>query len=122
MKYLLDADVFIRAKNLHYGMDFCPAFWDWLVDANQNGKVFSIKKVKDELEAGNDELAQWASSLDNGFFLNPDQGVIQAMGMVSNWVDKNNYTPAAKNTFFQVADYWLVAHALAGGFAVVTHE
>lgn len=25
MAYLLDADVFIRAKNLHYGFDFCPA-------------------------------------------------------------------------------------------------
>jgi hypothetical protein len=31
MAYLLDADVFIRAKNLHYGLDFCPAFWDWLM-------------------------------------------------------------------------------------------
>ena len=25
MAYLLDANVFIQAKNLHYGMDFCPA-------------------------------------------------------------------------------------------------
>ena len=31
MAYLLDTDVFIRAKNLRYGFDFCPAFWDWLV-------------------------------------------------------------------------------------------
>ena len=29
MAYLLDANVFIQAKNLHYGLDFCPAFWDW---------------------------------------------------------------------------------------------
>jgi hypothetical protein len=29
--HLLDANVFIQAKNLHYGLDFCPAFWDWLV-------------------------------------------------------------------------------------------
>jgi hypothetical protein len=28
MAYLLDANVFIQAKNLHYGLDFCPAFWD----------------------------------------------------------------------------------------------
>ena len=27
MAYLLDANVFIQAKNLHYGLDFCPAFW-----------------------------------------------------------------------------------------------
>ena len=26
-RYLLDANVFIQAKNLHYGFDFCPAFW-----------------------------------------------------------------------------------------------
>ena len=25
MSYLLDANVFIQAKNLHYGIDFCPA-------------------------------------------------------------------------------------------------
>lgn len=32
MSYLLDANVFIQAKNLHYGLDFCPAFWQWLID------------------------------------------------------------------------------------------
>jgi hypothetical protein len=26
MAYLLDANVVIQAKNLHYGFDFCPAF------------------------------------------------------------------------------------------------
>ena len=31
MAYLLDANVFIQAKNLHYGLDFCPAFWEWLI-------------------------------------------------------------------------------------------
>ena len=31
MAYLLDANVFISAKNLHYGFDFCPAFWDWII-------------------------------------------------------------------------------------------
>jgi hypothetical protein len=24
MAYVLDANVFIQAKNLHYGLDFCP--------------------------------------------------------------------------------------------------
>jgi len=30
--------------------------------------------------------------------------------------------PAAVSTFLQVADYYLVAHALAHGHTVVTHE
>ena len=38
MAYLLDADVFIRAKNLHYGFDFCPAFWEWLIAQAQAGE------------------------------------------------------------------------------------
>jgi hypothetical protein len=29
MPYLLDSNIFIQAKNLHYSFDFCPAFWDW---------------------------------------------------------------------------------------------
>jgi hypothetical protein len=57
MAYLLDANVFIQAKNLHYGMDFCPAFWAWLTKQNEAGQVFSIEKVADELVAGDDELA-----------------------------------------------------------------
>lgn len=60
MSYLLDADVFIRAKNLHYGMDFCPAFWDWLVDRSEGGVVWSVERAGDEVQAGGDELADWA--------------------------------------------------------------
>ncbi|MBM3748675.1 MAG: DUF4411 family protein, partial [Acidobacteria bacterium] len=59
MGYLLDANVFIQAKNLHYGLDFCPAFWDWLVVQNEAGQVFSIERVRDEIEACADELAAW---------------------------------------------------------------
>ena len=44
MTYLLDADVFIRAKNLHYGLDFCPAFWEWLTVKHRAGNVYSVEK------------------------------------------------------------------------------
>ena len=71
MAYLLDANVFIQAKNLHYGLDFCPAFWDWLIENNRSGKVFSIEKVGDELNAVADELADWAKNRGEGFFLEP---------------------------------------------------
>lgn len=58
MAYLLDADVFIKAKNLHYGFDFCPAFWDWLVAENARGNLFSIEKVGDELHGIADDLSE----------------------------------------------------------------
>jgi hypothetical protein len=122
MAYLLDADVFIQAKNLHYGLDFCPAFWDWLIHANAAKRVFSIEKVGDEIEAGADELAVWAAERGPGFFLKPDTAVLPAFGSVSAWTAGQGYEPAAVNTFLQMADYYLVSHALAHGFTVVTHE
>ena len=82
MAYLLDANVFMAAKNLHYGMDFCPAFWDWLVREHQAGKVFSIEKVGDELMGGDDELARWALAQPNDFFLKPGSAAVTALGTV----------------------------------------
>lgn len=123
MAYLLDADVFISAKNLHYGFDFCPAFWDWLVREHEAGKVFSIDKVRDELRAGGDELTQWIARLPTGFFLSPDDATLQALGTVANWVNNHaDYEAAAKATFLGGADYYLVAQALAKGHVVVTRE
>lgn len=122
MAYLLDANAFIQAKNLHYGLDFCPAFWDWLVKENSAGRLYSIEKVGDELEAGGDELAAWASARGTGFFLKPDAAMLPALGTVSTWATSQQYEPAAVNTFLQKADYYLVAHALAHRHTVATHE
>jgi len=122
MAYLLDANVFIQAKNLHYGLDFCPAFWDWLIATNAAQKVFSIEKVGDEIEAGGDELATWAALRGPGFFLKPDAAMLPGLGSVSTWATGQGYEPAAVNTFLQIADYYLVAHALTHGHTVVTHE
>ena len=122
MAYLLDADVFIRAKNLHYGFDFCPAFWDWLVQQNQAGAVYSIEKVGDELRAGNDALAQWAAARGRSFFMSPDAALFPALRDVSAWAMGQRYVQSAITTFFQVADYYLVAQARSGQHTVVTHE
>lgn len=122
MAYLLDANVFIQAKNLHYGFDFCPAFWDWLSRANEAGSVFSIEKVGSELRAGSDPLAEWAEAKGSAFFLSPDSSVLPALTRVSAWAAGQSFTPAAVSTFLDVADYWLVAQGLAGTHVVVTHE
>ncbi|MDP1750747.1 MAG: DUF4411 family protein [Reyranella sp.] len=122
MAYLLDANVFIQAKNLHYGLDFCPAFWDWLVAKNAAGHVRSIEKVGDEIAAVADELSVWAAARGAGFFVKPDAAVLPALATVSTWATGQKYEPVAVGTFLQVADYYLVAHALAHGDTVVTHE
>ncbi len=122
MTYLLDANVFMSASRLHYGLDFCPAFWDWLIKSNENDRVFSIERVANEVQAGEDALAEWASHRGPEFFLKPDTDLQPALGTVASWATRQQYEPAAISTFFQVADYYLVAHALAHGHVVVTHE
>lgn len=61
--YLLDANVFITAKNLHYGFDFAPGFWDWLDQEHSNERVRSTEQVRHELLAGSDKLGDWAKHL-----------------------------------------------------------
>jgi len=47
---------------------------------------------------------------------------------VDRWAEEHQfangqrYAAVARNTFLQVADYYLVAQAKAGGHVVVTHE
>lgn len=123
MAYLLDANVFIQAKNLHYGFDFCPAFWEWLIATNEAQHVFSIEKVGDEVQAIEDELSEWAAARGVGFFLPLEPNVIPSLTVVSNWAaNGGRYEPGAVSGFLQVADYYLVACAHAGTHIVVTHE
>jgi hypothetical protein len=122
MAYLLDANVFIQAKNLHYGFDFCPAFWDWIDKAHDKGAVYSVDSVRTELIAGNDDLAAWANQRAGGFFLSPDAATVPSLQAMSTWATSAGYDPAAVTTFLQIADYYLVSQAHALQHIVVTHE
>ena len=47
-------------------LDFCPAFWEWLIAGNQAKRVFNIEKICDEIAAGDDELSEWAAERGDG--------------------------------------------------------
>ncbi len=122
MAYLLDSDVFIQAKNLHYGFDFCPAFWEWIDQQHAAGVAFSVERVKDELVGGGDELSEWAADRGADFFLPPVQETLPSLRTVSSWANGADYEQAAVSIFLQAADYYLVAQAHAHEHIVVTHE
>ena len=122
MAYLLDANVFISAKNNHYGFEFCPAFWDWLDTAHAAGVVHSVDRVYDELIERGDDLSDWARAR-RGFFVALTADDVRAVAEVNRWAnDSTDYDPAAKAEFADAADSFLVAQAYAGGHTVVTHE
>ncbi len=122
MTYLLDANVFIQAKNMHYGFEFCPGFWDWLDQSNRSGLVFSVDKVAEELGKGNDSLKPWVTDRKDSFFLKSDHGVLKQFPIISEWIVKKEYEDFARMAFLATADFYLIAHGLASRFTVVTHE
>jgi len=98
MAYLLDSNVFIRAKNEYYGFDICPGFWDWLDVAAERGDVLSVEAVYDELAPQLDDLAEWVRARAN-MFLDVTAEVVAAAQQVNTWaVADPQFTAAAKGT------------------------
>lgn len=96
MAYLLDSNVFIQAKNLYYGFDICPAFWDWIERAHLAGTVLSIDKVADELIGVDDELADWARNRPDGFFAEADAAMLPSLRSTSTWASDTNRRPSPR--------------------------
>jgi hypothetical protein len=121
MTYLLDADVFVEGKKRWYSFDFCPAFWSWLDEAHEAGVIRSVAKVYDEIQAGGDDLADWAKQRKH-YFVEPDEAALAGLQTTSTWAIGAGYHDTAVATFLQAGDYYLVGQALAGDLTVVTHE
>lgn len=122
MTYLLDANVFIQAKNQGYAFDVCPGFWDWLDLAAADGRISSIERVGLELQGREDALREWADARGPTLFKLPDERVLAALAVVSTWAGSQQFRDSAVSEFLRAADYFLVGHALAHNHVVVTHE
>ena len=121
MAYLLDTNVFIEAKNLYYGYSICPGFWHWLDLAHEQGKILSIKRVRDELMGREDWLTEWCRSRSK-MFLNPDdQKTYARLELLATWAT-GSYSDAACAKFLGCADFVLVGYADAYSHTVVTTE
>ncbi|MDH0867321.1 DUF4411 family protein [Mitsuaria sp. GD03876] len=120
MAYLLDANVLLEAKNQHYGMDFCPAFWRWLSESHAGGRVFSVVEVRNELT--DPEISPWVAVQSPDFFLAADPEAVGARQAIELWARDMQYTPEAMREFLKSADIALVAYAMAHGHVVVTME
>jgi hypothetical protein len=124
VKYLLDANVFIDAKNRYYGFDIAPVFWQWILSSHAGENLYSIRAVHAELRDYADELSEWAGdTVPQGFFLQPDSKFASSLASVSSWaVTSDHFTETAKNEFLASADLQLVAHAHAHNMVAVSLE
>lgn len=85
MKYLLDTNVLIEAKNGFYAFDLCPGFWQWL---KSYPDMRSIQMVKEEITTGDDDLSNWVKSeLPEGYFLPETEAVQLQYAAVADYVN-----------------------------------
>ena len=125
--FVLDADVFISAKNAYYAFAICPGFWKAVLRAHRQDRARSLDRIRNELLAGRKEedLVQWVKNdVPEAFFLDSNAGdVSSAYADIMLWVQRNpQYFDRAKAKFATEADGWLVAYSMVHGTVVVTNE
>lgn len=121
-KYLLDANVFIEAKNRYYPMDICPAFWDAIIWLAHKGVIRSLNCVYEEIVKGNDALANWVKKHRKILFIDTDLFALNQTPIIDNYIKKNNYPQSAIDIFYVAADFQLIAYGLAHKISIVSHE
>ena len=117
--------MFIQAYRTYYAFDICPGYWTALLAHHDAERICSIDRVRTELLAGRDELADWVrETTPEAFFAKSDDPSIVAwFGRTMAWAQAHRqFLAAAKADFATKADGWLVAYAKALGCAVVTQE
>lgn len=125
MIYLLDSNTLIEAKNRHYGMDFCPVFWDFIEKEATKTTLASIDMILEEINDYEDELSIWSSERKNLIFtISSDSIEIQnKFGEIAEYVNSHIiYKRSEKDRFLAKADPWLIAVASIMNATVVTHE
>lgn len=127
MQYLLDTDVLVASKRIHYHPDFCQLFWDWIDAGHSGGCFYSVDRVKNEQLGGSetDLLHQWCKRPDLADFFLPTKAATPKWGELAKWASGRQFAPAALAKFLSVksADAWLVAYAATTpGWTIVTNE
>lgn len=123
MLYLLDANVFIEAKNRYYAFDIVPAFWTWM-DYVVVKNVRTITMVRDELLIKDDPLGDWMRARKDADWILPvdDEATQIAFADIANELDGSQYHRPGVEKFLSGADPWLIAKAMTLGATIVTHE
>ena len=121
---LLDANVFITAKNTYYGLDLVPAFWAWLDARAAGGELASTDMIYEELRAGGDDLADWVKERKEVMFHveSASATVANHVDVLARWAAQEGYKQHVIAEFLDCADPFLIGAAASSGCTVVTLE
>jgi hypothetical protein len=121
---LLDANVFITAKNFHYAFDVFTAFWDWLDTCAETGEIASTDMVYDEHADQGDELAAWVRDRKESLFHveSTSQAVAEQVAEIGRWMNSVPFRAHVQAEFMDGADPFLAGTAQVRGDTIVTLE
>ncbi|MBE8183009.1 MAG: DUF4411 family protein [Candidatus Portiera sp.] len=132
MTYLIDASSLMQSQRVRYPLQNFPGVWDFLHELHKKDKLFSIDKVKDEINDGDehDELKKWVNNPKlNKFFTSANFVNLQDnIRIIENGLASKNYDPSAIFDFLKGTDCYLVAYAMRASatekidYIVITEE
>lgn len=143
MVFLLDSNVFIQSANTSYKFCFCQAFWDFLITLHNQGYIYSISQVKDELRTKDDAIKDWIDEKNfpksfflDGFEAGNEYSELMTMlksHVITGKVAQHNYKEDiyTQSAFDEMAgklpgkikaDGWLITMAKKRDYCIVTQE
>lgn len=125
-KFLVDANSFITPYKNYYPFDFAPLFWEQLVLDENRKHIYLLDLVNNEITRGEDDLSNWIDVSPNFNIISScNESVISSYAEVMNYINESEYyNENALNKWASenVADPWLIACALVGGYTIITLE
>jgi len=124
--YLIDTSSLITPFKRYYPFDLAPPFWKSMEAKIKDGSIVLLDKVYDEVTAGDDELTEWLSGIENiSIVSHKDADIVKKCGEILSYVQACGfYRPKALAEWAdaKVADAWIVACASVQNHTVVTFE
>lgn len=127
MKYVIDTNILITAWNNTYPFDTFKSLWEWLKRKMVSGEIIICDSVYNEIKSFKDDLWNWLDGVIKNNSINIENKsnteIINSYSIVINEANRNpNYTSSALTVFGGNADGWIIAHALANNYVLVTEE
>lgn len=125
-KFLIDSNSFMTPYRLYYAPDLVPSFWTKLSKCAKSGKLILLDMVKNEIDKGQDDLADWLKVQSEFIICNHKSiEIIKKYQEVLQYIQTCGlYKEQALHTWAQgnVADPWLIAAAAVNDYIIITSE
>lgn len=125
-KFLIDSNSFITPYRQYYAFDLLPSYWKEISKCTDLGRLILLDIVKNEVDKGEDDLADWLCKQERFIVCNhisPEivgkyQEILQYIQTCGLYKEQALQMWANGD----VADPWLIAAAAVNNYTIITSE